>query len=424
MVTEQCGLEVRCVDATVVLRPTCWCLLESAKPHLINVQNSWTWLLLPFEGITQQCFRFLIHFIRLHSAVLRREQKALPPDIGITPESRYFELHAENLSLKGEQTTKITQKLMEFFHSISKIYYTIIAVVGVPVNLVAILILSRGKCGLSKCTTYYLVAMATTDLLVITTAVIFEKINTYYFPGSFLDITPICSVIFVLCYVATDCSVWFTVTFSFDRFVAICCQKLKGKYCSEKTVTVVLATTCILLCLKNIPWYFAVESKELIDNIPFFCNIKPSYYTDPGWVGYNCVDKALTPLLPYIFILLFNALTVRHIFVTSRVRKNLRSQRKCDNHSDPEMESRRKSVILLFTISGSFVLLWLLYLVEFFLYIITGMNPEYYNHSLCIFANVAIMTLNLNCCTNAFIYGQGRTEKTEGSVDLSAAPEI
>ncbi|XP_067865099.1 neuropeptides capa receptor-like, partial [Heterodontus francisci] len=263
----------------------------------------------------------------------------------------------------------------------------------------AIVILSRRKCGLSTCTTRYLVAMATADLLVIITEVILFRINYYYFPVSFLDITPVCSVHNALIDAAVDCSVWFTVTFTFDRFVAICCQKLKTKYCTEKTAAVVLATICILLCSKNIPLYFKYEPGKIIYNVPFFCSTKQSYYTEPGWVGFDRFDTVLTPLIPFALILLLNALTVRHILVASRVRKGLRGQSKGENHSDPEMESRRKSVILLFTISGNFILLWLGFVLDYF-----NIGYHFDDDSFYIFQRIVFMLLNLSCCTNTFIY--------------------
>ncbi|XP_067836645.1 probable G-protein coupled receptor 139 [Heptranchias perlo] len=108
------------------------------------------------------------------------------------------------------------------------------------VNLVAIVILSRGKCGLSKCITRYLVGMAAADLLVVITDVLMWRIVEIYFPVSFLTITPVCRLILNLSFAVTAASVWFTVVFTFDRFVAICCQKLKTKYCTEKTAAVVI----------------------------------------------------------------------------------------------------------------------------------------------------------------------------------------
>ncbi|XP_072356588.1 uncharacterized protein [Scyliorhinus torazame] len=294
--------------------------------------------------------------------------------------------------------------------SVSSIHLPIVCL---TVNLVAIVILSQGKCGLSTCTTRYLVAMATADLLFITTEVIMWRIIYYYFPGSFLLITHACSVINVLRRATTECSVWFTVTFTFDRFVAICCQKLKTKFCTEKTATLVLATTCGLLCVKDIPYYFAQEPGEIINNVPWFCYIKPSYYTEPAWVVYDWFDNVLTPLLPFTFILLLNTLTVRHILVSNRVRQGLRAQSKGENHSDPEMESRRKSVILLFTISGSFILLWLVHVVDFLYYNITGANTRDYSKAEFIFQRVGFMLRNLSCCTNTFIYGATQSKFRE-----------
>ncbi|XP_067883665.1 probable G-protein coupled receptor 139 [Heterodontus francisci] len=284
---------------------------------------------------------------------------------------------------------------------------------GVDVNLLAIVILSRRKCGLSTCTTRYLVTMATADLLVIINDLILYRINCYYFLGSFLKITSVCSLIAVFISASTDCSVWFTVTFTFDRFVAICCQKLKTKYCTKKTATVVLATTCILLCLKNVPIYFVYEPVEIIANVAWLCYPIPSYFTEPGWVGFDWFDKVLSPLLPFASILFLNALTVRHILVASRVRRGLRCQSKTLNYSDPEMESRRKSVILLFTISGSFIILWLVYVIQFLYYIIAAKDPREYSDSEYIFQKVRSMLRNLNCCTNTFIYAATQSKFRE-----------
>ncbi|XP_067864702.1 probable G-protein coupled receptor 139 [Heterodontus francisci] len=272
------------------------------------------------------------------------------------------------------------------------------------VNLLAIVILSQGNCGLSTCTTRYLVAMAMTDLLFIISGVLLWRVAFSYFLESFLVITPVCIVISVLFRAATEFSVWFTVTFTFDRFIAICSQKLKTKYCTEKTAAVVLATTCILLCVKNVPFYFAYEPLWIMDSIPWFCALKASYYIDPGWVGLDWFDTVLTPLLPFALILLLNALTVRHILVASRVRKGLRGQNKGENRNDQEIESRRKSIILLFTISGSFLLLWLVYVIHFFYYIITGSDPGHYNESEYMFRKFAYMLRSFSCCTNTFIY--------------------
>ncbi|XP_043539598.1 uncharacterized protein LOC122544414 [Chiloscyllium plagiosum] len=179
--------------------------------------------------------------------------------------------------LKGQITSH--RKMHRPIDHVEKVFYTILAVTGIPVNLLAVANFSRQKCGISPCTTRYLVFMAAADLMVIITEVILWRLPFYYYLQSFLNITPVCSVIGALSRAARDCSVWFTVTFSFDRFVTICCQKLRTKYCTEKAATVVLATTCTLFCLKNIPFAFEYEAVKIINNVPFYCRTKLSNLT-------------------------------------------------------------------------------------------------------------------------------------------------
>ncbi|XP_059805768.1 probable G-protein coupled receptor 139 [Hypanus sabinus] len=254
--------------------------------------------------------------------------------------------------------------------------------------------------------------MAAADLLAIVTEVILYRISKHYFPMSFLDITPVCRSIYVLSYVAIDCSVWFTVTFTLDRHVVICCQKLRSKYNNERTAALILATIGTLLCVKNVPLYFAQKSVEVIDNVPWLCVMMNNFYTDPGWVAFDGVIMILTPLLPFVVIVLLNALTVRHILVASRVRKGLRGRSEGKNHSDPEMESRRRSVVLLVTLSGSFIVLWLTVVVDFAYYQITGTAADR-NDSEEIFHDVAYLLSNVSCCTNTFIYAATQSKFRE-----------
>uniref|UniRef100_UPI00398EB8FE probable G-protein coupled receptor 139 n=1 Tax=Pristiophorus japonicus TaxID=55135 RepID=UPI00398EB8FE len=287
------------------------------------------------------------------------------------------------------------------------IYYPVIAAIGVPANLAVIMILPRGRCGLSRCITQYLVAMAATDLLVIVTAVILNRIVGIYFPLSFLSLTPFCSFRVALLYAVIDCSVWLTVAFTFDRYVAICCQKLKTKYCTEKTVAVVIGTVCVLSFLKNTFLYFIYEPLYTVDSTPWFCSIKIAFYTSPAWVAYDWTFHIPTPCLPFILILLLNTLTVRHILAASRARRRLRAHSNEENQIDPEMEKRRKSIVLLFCISGSFIFFNVL-LIRTFIYVQIG-SVSYFsgssvNESNIILEESGYMLQILSSCINPFIY--------------------
>ncbi|XP_067870069.1 probable G-protein coupled receptor 139 [Heterodontus francisci] len=296
------------------------------------------------------------------------------------------------------------------------IYYSILAAFGVPANLMTIVILSRGRCGLSGCITRYLVSMAVTDLLVIITAVILSRLRAIYFPVSFLSTTLGCSLVTVLSYTSRDSSVWLTVAFTFDRFLAICCQELKMRYCTEKTAAVVIGMVCVLCCLKSIPLYFAYEPLVIINNVAWYCSLKEMFYVSVPWRMFDWLDCILTPCLPFILILLLNALTVRHILVASRVRRRLRAHSNGEKQSDPEIESRRKSIILLFAISGSFLLLWLTYVVNFLFVQITDNNYSIgsnSNNPMFIRQESGYMLQLFSSCTNTCIYAGTQTKFRE-----------
>ncbi|XP_067883193.1 probable G-protein coupled receptor 139 [Heterodontus francisci] len=272
------------------------------------------------------------------------------------------------------------------------------------INLVTISILSRKKCGLSKCVTFYLVAMAAADLLVVIFDLILRHIPIVYLKHFlFLKYSiPVCNIHAALLFAATDCSVWFTVTFTFDRFVAICRQKLKTKYCTRKTSAIVLGTVTVLSCLKNISRYFMLSGQYGLRNEPWFCFATTSVLYSQFWTIIEFLHYILTPFVPFLVILVLNVLTVRHIVVSSRAHRRLRAHSSGESSRDSEMESRRKSIILLLVISANFILLWAVLMV----YSIwnrmwyLGNGSEYIPVFL---QEIGFMLQLLSCCTNTCI---------------------
>ncbi|XP_067882525.1 probable G-protein coupled receptor 139 [Heterodontus francisci] len=314
---------------------------------------------------------------------------------------------------------------------IQYIYHPILAIVGVPVNLLTIGSLSRGKCGLSKCVTRYLVAMAVADLLFIILDLILRLIPIVYGEQfRFLYYIRVCNIHAVLLYAATDCSVWFTVTFTIDRFVAICCQNLRSKYCNEKTLAVVLGTVTVLSCFKNIFWYFMLTGQYWLANAPWFCDVAKGVPESHVWGSIELLHNIPTPGLPFVVILLLNALTVRHILVSSRGRRRLRAHCSGERIRDPEMESRRKSIILLLVISGNFILLWTMLMV----YSIWWRKLNLGNRSIYLMwssrsvslpqflLELAFMLQLLSCCTNTGIYAVTQTQFREQLKNVLKCP--
>ncbi|XP_067880022.1 probable G-protein coupled receptor 139 [Heterodontus francisci] len=297
----------------------------------------------------------------------------------------------------------IKLKILWAIYDIQAIYFPILAAFGVPVNVVTIVILSQGKCGLSRCITRYLVAMAAADLLVIIIDLILRQIPIVYWEQFiFLWNVSLCNIHAVLLYAVTDCSVWFTVTFTFDRFVAISCQKLKTKYCTEKTADIVLGTVTVVSCLKNIFWYFLFTKEYWLSNSSWFCRVAVGASHSLAWTVVEFMHYITTPFIPFLLILLLNTLTVRNILMASRVRSRLRKPSNGESPRDPEMESRRKSMILLFIISGNFILLWVVFMV---CSILRRLDYLWISVPLPTFVReLGFMLQLLSCCTNTFIY--------------------
>ncbi|XP_043542012.1 G-protein coupled receptor 15-like [Chiloscyllium plagiosum] len=267
--------------------------------------------------------------------------------------------------------------------------------------MVTIVILLREKCGRSKCISVYLTAMAVADLMCLVFDVILFELHGIYYPDSFLDYTAICRMNFFLIFTSVECSVWLTVAFTFDRYVAICCQKLRTQYCTERTAKVVVATIWGLSILENIPRYFVSEPHVIIDNIASFCIVKASRYTELIWISYLWIDIIFLTFIPFLLVLLFNGLTIKHILLTSRIRKALRGS---DN--DSELENRKKSIVLLLLISANFILLWMVILTHFICAQITEVEflQTNYSNPFAILEQAGHMLQYLSSCTNTIIY--------------------
>ncbi|XP_072892030.1 probable G-protein coupled receptor 139 [Hemitrygon akajei] len=268
-------------------------------------------------------------------------------------------------------------------------------------NVLTAAILHRGKCGLSKGITRYMMAMAISDLMVLVFHVLFREIYLYYTPNSLLSRSRVCPSYVHLRALTLDYSVWLTVSFSFDRFVSICCPKLKPRYCTEKTAAVVIVSLCALSCFKYIPFQFMYEPRYVMDNVKWGCQPKPAYFTSKWWMSFTWMCSISLCLLPFAIILLLNGLTVRNIVAANRARRRLKGQ----NVKDSESESRRKSIVLLFTVSASSILLWTTAIVSLICTRVTvNFVAEDLRSPAAIANEVGILLIRISAGANTCIY--------------------
>ncbi|XP_072132698.1 probable G-protein coupled receptor 139 [Mobula birostris] len=269
------------------------------------------------------------------------------------------------------------------------------------VNAVTIVILSRGKCGLSKGITRYLVAMVAADQLVVLFDLVLSKITMPMKVFFWSHRVPVCNIHTVVFYAATDCSVWFTVTFTFDRFVTICLQKLKRKYGTGRAAALVLWTVTVLTCVMNIFWYFMLDGTYSMSFTSLLCLSGRGFFSLSQEATFELIHYFLTPIFPFVLILLLNSLTIRHVLLASRVRRRLRGSGDGETPADPKMKDRRQSLLLLLVMSGNFILLWVLLTV----YSVWDSLIDYLHvippNSL---RELGYMLQILSCCTNTALY--------------------
>ncbi|XP_059816787.1 vasopressin V2 receptor-like [Hypanus sabinus] len=288
---------------------------------------------------------------------------------------------------------------------VKDVCYPVLAVFGLPANLLTIILLSRGKCGLSKCISAYMTMMAVSDLSVILINVLVYEILIFRLSSSFLHYTEVLkATIYVL---AVELSRWYTVAFTCDRYVAICCQKFKTKYCRVRTARILAAVLLAGLCLENIPLLFAFQPQRIIGNISWVVRPKLDIFNSLTFVALSRF-KSFQNLCASGLIILFNGMTARHILVTSKSRRSFRTH-KSKTERDPEMENRKKGIILLFCVSGSFMLFWLPSAVTDIIASITMYFDRDYNSARYIAAQTGTLLANMSSCTNTCIYAATQT---------------
>ncbi|XP_067864720.1 probable G-protein coupled receptor 139 [Heterodontus francisci] len=301
------------------------------------------------------------------------------------------------------------------------IYYPILGAIGVPANLVTIIILSRGNCGPSKCISVYMLAITTADLLVMVINVLTYNVLSYHFPHIFLFYTVVCKLIMYLQCTSLHLSVWFTVSLTFDRFVAICSQKFKTRYCTVRTAAMVITTIGVLTALGNINNLFRYEPVRTVNNVQLGFRPSQDFYSSPAARTFSWLESILAAWIPFTLIFLFNCMRVSRILASSRACRGLQGY-SSKNQSDPEMKNRRKSIILLFTVSGTFMLLWLTCIVTF---LIVGLGiyaqPDY-TAPAYIASETGYMLVYLSSFTNTFIYAATQTKFREELKKIMKSP--
>ncbi|XP_029994672.1 probable G-protein coupled receptor 139 [Sphaeramia orbicularis] len=238
--------------------------------------------------------------------------------------------------------------------TLQEVFYPALATVGIPSNTITFLIIWRRNCMLSRSSTFYLMAISVADNLVLIFIVILELSVKYHQQDPFWSYDPWCGLRDVFNYGAFNASTWLVVMFTVERFISIHTWKLKTKICTPRCAAQTIAGVFLISHVFAIPHYWSNASVS--ENNQTRCVYKPeaSFQFIYILVGFQTL---LAYILPFLIILTLNGLTLRLISLTNRVHITAGLTSRV-HKVKPLMRSRkRKSVVLLVTVSMTFVLL-------------------------------------------------------------------
>ncbi|XP_069771700.1 neuromedin-U receptor 2-like [Narcine bancroftii] len=248
-----------------------------------------------------------------------------------------------------------------------------------------------------------MVTMAVADTMVCVFNVTLGNVFLYHFPRSFLAHTSICRLGAVIQKTSVQFSVLSTLSFTIDRCIAICWQKLKNKYCTKRIAVVITSTVFVFSLLMHIPAYFQYEAMNVVDGVKLGCSTIKQYFSSPAWQTYRWLSNSFVSYVPLPLMLILNSLTARHILLVSSARRALK--RRGDREvPDPEMINRRTSIILLFAISGTFIAFWTPAMI---IGIFSQFIAHFANHvgkSRYVAIRSSILLLYFSSCANTCVY--------------------
>ncbi|XP_051857580.1 probable G-protein coupled receptor 139 [Antechinus flavipes] len=255
------------------------------------------------------------------------------------------------------------------------VYYSLLLCLGLPANILTVIILSQLVARRQKSSYNYLLALAAADIMVLFFIVFVDFLLEDFILNKQIPHVPD-KIIEVLEFSSIHTSIWITVPLTIDRYIAVC-HPLKYHTVSYPARTRKVIVSVYITCfLTSIPYYWW-------PNIWIEDYISTSMHHVLIWV--HCFTVYLVPCS--IFFIL-NSIIVYKLRRKSNFR--LRGY------------STGKTTAILFTITSIFATLWAprIIMILYHLYV----SPIHNSWLVHIISDIANMLALLNTAINFFLY--------------------
>ncbi|MCI4381144.1 hypothetical protein PGIGA_G00248240 [Pangasianodon gigas] len=290
---------------------------------------------------------------------------------------------------------------------LQRVFYPTLAAIGIPSNVMSFVIFWRRKCMLSKSSTFYLMAISIADTAVLVFIVVLELSVKYLTVEPFWSQEPWCSLRDIFTYGASNTSTWLVVAFTAERFLSITTYSLRKHIGIPHGTLWTICIICALSHLLALPYYWAYVSVYSQDLQRWVCIYKPNA-TIQYTLTIVSMQTIVSHILPFVIIGVLNGLTLRQISLINRVHIICTSGQKVT----PLLRSRkRKSVVLLVTVSMTFVLLTITRSITQIILRTKGyaLNRDDYSLSINVAADIGTMLSLSNAAINMYLYACTQT---------------
>ncbi|KAM9316318.1 putative G-protein coupled receptor 139 [Gastrophryne carolinensis] len=249
-----------------------------------------------------------------------------------------------------------------WIRTVQRLFYPIMCAMGLPASMVTMAVLWKGNLDMSKSIIYYLVSLALTNFLLMLVVTVFRDIFYFYVDIVLYWPAQSCGVSNWIYFTCVYSLTWLTVAFSFDRYIIVCCMRLRHRYCKPSVTRWVIAGVYISAFLVAMPtfWMYVPNRTTQPDGTIFhICSLHKNLSSIPFLSAYDHIQTTVWIVFPLVSLVLTNSLMVWQIHITTRIRQGLKITGVEKPTDDPEVVRRKKSVTLLAIISLSYLGHWL-----------------------------------------------------------------
>lgn len=224
---------------------------------------------------------------------------------------------------------------------IQRVLVPIITVIGVLGNSITIMIMSRRR--MRSSTNHYLAALGVVDMLYL----IFSFILSLSHYPDFHDIKYYSYWMFrpfilMLVDTCSNTSVWLTVTFTVERYIAVC-HPMKGKIlCTESRAKKAIFSVFLICFTFTVPTPFEHKIDE--SKLPYLDLTHSALGNNPLYRSiFYWLTTILFIFLPLILLAIFNSFLIRSLH-TSKVRRKTMTRR--NDNRDASRQERKITIML------------------------------------------------------------------------------